>query len=167
MHTINPSVVKDDLDKTNEQKHETTNENNNVNEPGNNDLGSIENTNGTGNTASGNENGNLNSSNEVFLVVDELPAFNDAYSSLSNYLAKNIRYPQIARDNRIEGKVLVEFIIDKNGKVQFVNLLRGIGGGCDEEVIRVINQMPKWKAGIHHGKPVNVKLVLPVSFKLN
>lgn len=123
-----------------------------------------------GNSDSGNVGNNnpfgVSSSDEVFLVPDELPVFGEGRESLNRYLEKTISFPQLAKDNRIEGKVIIEFIIDKNGEVKLVNVLRGIGGGCDEEVIRAIAHMPKWKAGKHHGKPVNVKLILPVTFKV-
>jgi protein TonB len=108
-----------------------------------------------------------NSSDEVFLVPDELPSFGENKSDLIKYILNQINIPVEAKENRIEGKVIVEFIIGKNGEVNSVRVLRGLGWGCDEEVIRVIEEMPKWKAGKHHGKPVQVKLILPVAFKYN
>ncbi len=162
----NPMVVKDETVKTDEQLNNTPIDNIKSDESITGGNGSSDSGTSTG-VSSGDDRGAENTSNEVFMIVDELPSFGDDHSALTRYLAKSIRYPQIARENHIEGKVVVEFIIGKNGEVNSVNVLRGIGGGCDEEVIRVIHNMPKWKAGIHHGKPVNVKLVLPVSFKLN
>ncbi|MBK6545075.1 MAG: energy transducer TonB [Saprospiraceae bacterium] len=103
---------------------------------------------------------------EAIRFAEVMPMFGSNEKDLYIYLSKNIRYPQIARDNHIEGKVILEFIIDKYGMPHSINILKGIGGGCDEEIIRVIQNMPRWKHGKHNGVPVSVKLVLPVQFKL-
>ena len=86
--------------------------------------------------------------------------------ALLQYFAKHIKYPAIARENQIEGKVIMRFVIDENGNVQSANVLRGVGGGCSAEALRVLNNMPKWKAGRHGGRNVKVNFTLPVSFKL-
>lgn len=96
-----------------------------------------------------------------------MPQFGKGEKDLMDYLAKNIRYPQMAKENRIEGRVTAEFIVDKHGQVREVKILRGLGGGCDEMVNRILSNMPKWTPGKHNGKNVSVKMVLPVGFKLN
>lgn len=163
-----PAKIVDDIVQQKQDDHNDltgTATNEMTNNPSNTEAITQNNTSIQGNTA-----GNLTGekgSDDFVLVADELPVFGDGRISLSSYLANAVFVPQIARDNGIQGKVIVEFIIDKNGNVKLVKLLRGIGGGCDEEVIKAIQNMPKWKAGLQHGKPVNVKLILPVSIRLN
>jgi len=104
---------------------------------------------------------------KVFTYVEEMPAFpNGGEAAMYGYIQKNIRYPQMAVDANITGKVFVNFVVDQNGNIAEVKVLRGIGGGCDEEAIRVIKSMPKWSPGKQRGKPVRVKYTLPVNFKL-
>lgn len=86
--------------------------------------------------------------------------------ALLQYFAQHIKYPARARENRIEGKVILRFVIDENGDVQNENVMRGVAGGCSEEALRVLINMPKWKAGRHGGRNVKVNFTLPVSFKL-
>jgi protein TonB len=86
--------------------------------------------------------------------------------ALLQYFAQHIKYPSRARENRIEGKVILRFVIDENGDVQSANVLRDVAGGCSEEALRVLSTMPKWKAGRHGGRNVKVNFTLPVSFKL-
>lgn len=87
-------------------------------------------------------------------------------SAMLQYFAKQIKYPAVARENGIEGRVILKFIIDENGKIQNPKVLRGVGGGCSQEALRVLNSMPKWRAGRHGGKNVKVNFTLPVYFKL-
>ena len=86
--------------------------------------------------------------------------------ALLQYFAKNIRYPSVARENGIEGKVVLRFVIDEQGKVQMPKVARGVAGGCSEEALRVLQSMPTWKAGRHGGRNVKVHFTLPVTFKL-
>ncbi|MFK8008165.1 MAG: energy transducer TonB [Saprospiraceae bacterium] len=86
--------------------------------------------------------------------------------ALLQYFAQHIKYPARARENRIEGKVILRFVIDENGDVQNAKVLRDVAGGCSEEALRVLSNMPKWKAGRHGGRNVKVNFTLPVSFKL-
>ena len=95
-----------------------------------------------------------------------MPMFGAGESDLLNYLARNIKYPQMAKESGISGIVYVTFVVGKNGKVGDVRILRGIGGGCDKEAIRVVKSMPDWKAGKQRGKPVSVQYNLPVRFVL-
>ena len=103
---------------------------------------------------------------EIFQIVEEMPAFPGGEAKLMEYVAKNIKYPQIARETGIQGRVFVGFVVEPDGSVSNVKVLRGIGGGCDEEAMRVVNSMPKWKPGKQRGKAVRVSYMLPVNFKL-
>jgi TonB family protein len=99
--------------------------------------------------------------------VEEMAKFPGGESEMYKFIGRNIRYPQMAVDAGITGKVFVSFVVDENGYVTDVKVLRGIGGGCDEEAIRTIKAMPKWIPGTQNGKPVCVSLNLPISFTLN
>lgn len=103
---------------------------------------------------------------EIFAIVEEMPEFPGGSQGLLQYLATKIRYPDMARENRVEGLVVVQFIIDEKGKISNVIVLRGIGGGCDEEAIRVIKAMPDWQPGRQRGMPVKVRYNVPVRFVL-
>jgi TonB family protein len=85
---------------------------------------------------------------------------------IQTYLANNIKYPDSARNRDIEGRVIVRFMVTKTGEVTKVKIVKGIGGGCDEEVLRVINMMGKWTPGTRKGKPIEVYYILPVNFTL-
>lgn len=87
-------------------------------------------------------------------------------SALLGYIGKHIKYPSVARENGIEGKVILKFVVDKNGDVRNIKVMRGVAGGCTEEAIRVIKNMPQWKAGRHGGRNVKVYFTLPVTFTL-
>lgn len=84
-----------------------------------------------------------------------------------SYLKENISYPALAKKQGIEGKVIVQFMVKKTGKIDSVKIFRGIGGGCDEEVIRVISQAPQWNPGKQRGTPINQKMFFPVKFTLS
>jgi protein TonB len=103
---------------------------------------------------------------QIFMVVESMPAFPGGEVELHRYLAENIKYPQMAKESGIQGRVFVTFVVEKNGSVTDVKVLRGIGGGCDEEAIRVVKNMPKWTPGKQRGKPVRVQFNLPVKFTL-
>lgn len=106
--------------------------------------------------------------NKLYTVVavEQQPVFGNGDVALLQYLADKIKYPVMARENGIDGTVYAEFIIGKDGSVTDAKILRGIGGGCNEEALRVINGMPKWKPGRQQGNPVKVKFTLPIKFKL-
>lgn len=99
----------------------------------------------------------------VFTSVAQMP---EPTVDIPTYLARNLRYPEGARQAGIEGRVVLKFVIDREGKVSEVTLLRDIGGGCGEEAMRVVKSMPAWKPGVHNGKPVKVYYTLPLSFRL-
>jgi len=103
----------------------------------------------------------------IYNVVDEMPKFPDGEQAMMKYLADNIKYPQGAKDEGIEGRVFVNFVVEKDGSINEVKVLRGIGGGCDEEAFRVISAMPKWKPGKHKGQLVRVHYTIPIFFKLS
>lgn len=100
----------------------------------------------------------------IFTIVEEMPSFPGGEETMMNFIAQNIKYPPRARENNIQGRVYVNFILDTAGTVTRAKVVRGIGGGCDEEAIRVIASMPKWKPGKQNGQPVNVVYNLPVLF---
>ncbi len=99
----------------------------------------------------------------ILTFVEQMPEFN---GDLYEYLGQNINYPVEAKENKIEGKVIVEFIVEKDGRISDVKALKKAGYGFDEEAIRVITAMPSWKPGKQNGKTVRVSCRLPVSFKL-
>ncbi|MFT7589433.1 MAG: protein TonB [Limisphaerales bacterium] len=104
---------------------------------------------------------------DFFVVVEDMPAFPGGEMAMYKWLGKNIKYPQVAKENGIEGKVFVRFIVNKVGKVTEVEVLRGIGGGCDEEAVRVVRNMPSWKPGKQRGKAVKVQFTIPIHFQLS
>ena len=104
---------------------------------------------------------------EIFGMVEEMPSFPGGEVKLVEYIAKNLNYPQEAIEKGIEGRVFVGFIIDVDGSVTDVKLLRGIGGGCDEEAIRVIKSLPKWRPTKQNGVFSRVSYQIPVNFKLD
>ncbi|MCB9182864.1 MAG: energy transducer TonB [Flavobacteriales bacterium] len=103
---------------------------------------------------------------QIFTIVEEQPAFPGGVEEMYKYLGKAVKYPEMAKDAGISGTVYVTFEVDKEGNIKDVKVLRGIGGGCDEEAIRVVKAMPKWKPGKQRGKPVRVQFNLPIKFTL-
>lgn len=102
----------------------------------------------------------------IFKVVEKMPLFNGGKEELYSYLGKNIKYPEEAKQKGIEGTVFVTFVVEKDGSVTNVKILRGIGAGCDEEAYRVVQTMPRWTPGYQDGKPVRVSFNLPIKYKL-
>lgn len=103
---------------------------------------------------------------EVFLVVEESASPQGGMQAFYEYVNKKVKYPAQARRMGIEGKVFVEFVINRDGSIQDVKAIKGIGAGCDEEAVRVIQSAPAWKPGKQRGKPVRQRMVLPITFKL-
>ncbi len=103
---------------------------------------------------------------EIFTIVEEMPSFPGGDGELFKYLGENMKYPAMAKDAGITGTVFVTFVVKEDGSVSGVRVLRGIGGGCDEEAIRVVQGMPKWKPGRQRGKSVRVQYNLPIRFVL-
>lgn len=104
---------------------------------------------------------------EIFQVVENDPEFPGGVEAMYKYLAQNIKYPQLARENNITGRVYVTFVVEKDGSVTGVRVMRDIGGGCGAEAVRVVKSMPKWKPGKQRGKAVRVQYNLPVNFSLH
>jgi periplasmic protein TonB len=104
---------------------------------------------------------------QIFTVVESMPSFPGGEAARIQFLNDNIKYPQMARESGIQGRVFVTFVVERDGSVTDVKVLRGIGGGCDEEAVRVIQNMPKWEPGKQRGKPVRVQFNMPILFKLN
>ena len=103
---------------------------------------------------------------EVFMSVEENPEFPGGTAALLNYVQQNLKYPMQARESDIQGRVFVGFIVEKDGSLSNVEVLRGIGGGCDEEAVRVVKSLPKFKPGKQRGAPVRVRYTLPIVFQL-
>jgi periplasmic protein TonB len=103
---------------------------------------------------------------EIFMVVEEPAAPVGGLQAFNQYVAKTLKYPAQARRMNIEGKVFVEFVINRDGSIVDVKVMKGIGAGCDEEAVRVIQNAPAWKPGKQRGKPVRQRMVLPITFRL-
>jgi TonB family protein len=104
---------------------------------------------------------------KVFTFVERKPEFPGGEKALMEYLGNNIKYPRLAVEAGVEGRVYLSFVVDKAGNVENIKILRGIGYGCDEESLRVIKGMPKWTPGVQNDKAVKVQYTLPVVFKLD
>lgn len=103
----------------------------------------------------------------IFEVVEQMPEFpNGGMAGLMQFLSKNIKYPTIAQENGTQGRVTVQFVVNKDGSIVDAKVLRGVDPYLDKEALRVIGTMPKWKPGMQRGKPVRVKYTVPVMFRL-
>lgn len=103
---------------------------------------------------------------QIFTVVEEMPEFPGGMNELLKYLAKSIKYPVIAQENGIQGRVICAFVVNRDGSIVDAEVLRGVDPSLDKEALRVIMSMPKWKPGKQRGKPVRVKYTVPVTFRL-
>jgi protein TonB len=104
--------------------------------------------------------------NQIFTAVEQSPAFPGGDAKFGAYLSKNIRYPAIARENNVQGRVVLTFVVERDGSLTDIKVLRGLGSGTDEEAVRVLKASPRWKPGIQNGRPVRVQYSIPVSFTL-
>lgn len=104
---------------------------------------------------------------QIFTIVEDDPEFPGGQSALMQYLQSNLKYPTMAREAGIQGTVFVTFVVERDGSITDVRILRGVGGGLDEEAVRVVNNMPRWKAGRQRGQAVRVQFNLPIRFVLN
>lgn len=102
----------------------------------------------------------------VFQVVEQMPEFPGGMKALMKFLSDNIRYPSVAQDNGIQGRVMLDFVVNKDGSIVDVHVLKGVDTSLDNEAVRVVKSMPKWRPGRQRGKAVRVKYVLPVVFRL-
>ncbi len=105
--------------------------------------------------------------NKIFTVVEQQPEFQGGYEAMMNFIKKNMRYPASARRMGVDGTVYVSFVVSKDGSISEVKTIRGISADCDKEATRVVSLMPSWRPGKQNGKPVFVRFVLPIKFKLN
>ena len=96
-----------------------------------------------------------------------MPEFPGGDLELRKYIAQNIQYPEIAKENGIQGKVFVQFVVNQKGEVEQVKVVRGVDPSLDKEAVRVIQSLPKWKPGSQRGKPVKVSFTVPINFQLN
>lgn len=119
------------------------------------------------NYGEGDGEGEVYAEDEIFAVVEEMPSFPGGDAALMSYISKNIKYPSIATENGIQGRVICTFVINRDGKVTNAEVIRSVDPSLDKEALRVINNMPAWKPGKQRGKPVRVKYTLPIVFRLN
>ena len=102
---------------------------------------------------------------EIFVVVEDMPQFPGG--NVQRWIYKNVKYPILAQENGIQGKVFIQFVIEKDGSITDVKVMRGVDASLDKEAIRVVKSMPKWKPGKQRGKPVRVSYTLPINFQLS
>lgn len=102
--------------------------------------------------------------NDIFQIVENVPTF--PLGDPSVWIAKHVNYPSVAAENGVEGRVFMQFVIEKDGSISNVTVLRGVDASLDKEAIRVIKSMPKWTPGRQRGKPVRVSYQLPINFRL-
>lgn len=103
---------------------------------------------------------------EVLKVVEQMPEFPGGAAKMMEYISNNIVYPTYAFDNGIQGRVFVSFVVERDGSISNVKAMRGIGGGCDEEAVRVIQSMPKWNPARQRGETVRCSYTIPIIFKM-
>jgi len=108
-----------------------------------------------------------NGDEQIFMVVEQMPSYPGGQEAMYKYIAENIKYPEEARTKGIQGKVIMTFVVEKDGSVSDVKVIRGIGSGCDEEGVRVVKGMPKWTPGKQNGEFVRVQFNLPINFALD
>ena len=103
---------------------------------------------------------------EVFFIVEDMPEFPGGDLALRKYIANAVKYPVIAQENGIQGKVYITFVVGKDGSIGNAGIARGVDPSLDKEALRVVNSLPKWKPGKQRGKPVNVSYTVPINFVL-
>lgn len=104
--------------------------------------------------------------NKIYTFAEHMPEFIGGYNAMTKYINSNIEYPQMAKEVGVRGKVICAFVVEKNGEISNVKVMRGIGYGCDEEAVRVLKNMPNWKPGFQNGKPIRVNFNIPIAFQL-
>lgn len=103
---------------------------------------------------------------EIAATVEQSPSFPGGYQAMNDFIGKNLKYPEQATKNGVQGKVLVSFVVETDGSITDVKVIRGIGSGCDEEAVRVVKAMPKWQPAMKEGKAVAMQFYIPFSFVL-
>jgi protein TonB len=104
---------------------------------------------------------------KIFMVVEDSPTFPGGEAEMMRYISNNIEYPTMEKENGIEGKVVVNFVVNENGSISNIKILKGVTKGLNEEAKRVVKTMPNWEPGEQRGKPVKVRVNLPIRFSLN
>ncbi len=112
------------------------------------------------------ENSGTETQKPPYTWVEKMPHFSSGNQELLKFMAKNIKYPEIAKRAGIEGKVILQFIVEQDGSISDINVIKGIGGGCDEEAVKVLKLTGKWNPGKQNGKPVRVRMNIPFVFNL-
>ncbi len=105
--------------------------------------------------------------NTVFFIVEEMPEFPGGEEGLLKFVTENTKYPEVAKEKKIQGKVFVQFVINKDGNVEDVKLAKGVDPLLDEAAMNIVKSMPQWKPGKQRGQNVNVSFVVPINFQLN
>ena len=108
----------------------------------------------------------LDSDEQIFFIVEEMPEFTNGEQALRQYIANNVKYPDVEKQKGIQGKVYVTFVVSKDGSIANANIARGVDASLDAEALRVINGLPNWKPGKQRGKNVNVSYTVPINFRL-
>ncbi|WP_192821579.1 energy transducer TonB [Rufibacter sp. LB8] len=121
---------------------------------------------GTGSGTGGGE-GTAEPAPSIFTVVEQMPEYEGGLQKLMSYISKNIKYPRAALSQGIEGTVVLSFVVMPSGDIAQIEVLKGLGFGTEEEAIRVVSKMPRWKPGIQNGRAVPVKMTLPIRLELN
>ncbi len=103
---------------------------------------------------------------EEFIIIESQPSPKEGMKAFFAYISENLKYPSEAKEMGIQGKVFVEFVVDKDGKLINIKSVKGIGAGCDEEAIRVLKEAPIWMPGMVVDMPVKVRMILPITYKL-
>jgi protein TonB len=103
---------------------------------------------------------------EIFTIVEQQPEPVGGIRAFYDYVSQNLKYPKTAQRSNIQGRVYIEFVVEKDGRLTDIKVIKGIGGGCDEEASRIIGEAPSWKPGKQRGRPVRVKMVMPILFRL-
>jgi len=117
-------------------------------------------------TAEDQVNNPKNGEEQVFVVVEEMPQFVGGFDELVKFLGKEVKYPEKAKKENIQGKVFVSFVVSSTGKVEQAKIERGVDPSLDAEALRVVNQMPDWTPGKQRGQAVSVSYTMPIMFKL-
>jgi len=104
--------------------------------------------------------------NKIFTAVEKDPSFKGGIENFYAYLRKNVHYPAIAKENNVQGKVFLTFVVERDGSLTDIKVLRSLGSGTDEEAMRVLKASPRWTPGIQNGRPVRVQYTVPISFTL-
>jgi protein TonB len=105
--------------------------------------------------------------NKIFMIAEKMPQFPGGEQEMMKFIAENLKYPGKAQEAGVSGKVVVNFVVGRDGKITQIKVIRGIGMGCDEEAIRVLQKMPAWTPGLMGGKAVPVYFTFPIQFRLN